>query len=148
MSDTLIKSRVANTLMEIAKLGPFYRVLYDATNAGRVICPTTETNRVSPLSVLTNEISALFGDPAVNRREARRERQSVTWQLIIVFPCEVATERFEDALLREKLVIPEGDGVDQIALELASVDYSHPPRQQAESGTRVIYTVIATPHSV
>ncbi len=126
------KLTIQNKLIDVAKTHQFFRVGYD----GRSAYATDEV--ITPGSIEANEISSSFGE-SEHRIKYRRERESWSWLLILMFPVEVLLETFEEGLLDTPINIPAVDGLRGIWLEMTSADYAHPPRIDAANGTEARY---------
>ncbi len=138
------KVRIHNHLVVQVAAATFYRVAY-APQTGLMVSEHTEENSVRPASFQTNEVAALFGD-AENRRELRRAKVSSTWQMILDFQDEVDTGLFEEQMeTTGASIAPSTAGDTLIQVQISEATYSHPPRQNADRGTRVTYTFTVLP---
>lgn len=133
--------RVQQSLLSAATTGPYYVTQYDAdTN----LVSVTDT-QASPASIVAEEISARFGVPVRYRLSHRLEKQEWPWEIVIDFHQPVALEFFEEVLAANPITLKrdKANGLQQVTLELESVDYEHPLHYQPERGTRARVKVLA-----
>ena len=134
------EERIKTQLLAEAATGPFNPVTYDKDTK----LPTVDLatlNEVAPSQSWAQAISASFGVPARNRRTDRRERQGWRWHLALTFPVEVSIEQFEKRLIGQSIILARDDANDlaQVSLKLQSADPFHPPQQQSNTGTQVVF---------
>lgn len=140
----LLKLAVENALVAAALAGDFYKKTVDPVTKLSAAAETVP-NKVVPASVTANEIEGTFGD-SQNKRTELLDRTGWTWELHLAFPCEVALERFEEAVTQPPLKVLKNTGAGinrQVTLRLVSASFRHPAQQQSPSGTRAVYTFTA-----
>ena len=137
-----IKIRVWNQLLALVAAGGFFAVNYDPTTRAASV---DTSKSIVPSSVIGNRTASTYRAPLVNRREPLlRERESMTFELTLVFDREVVTEAFEFAM-NQGVAIPEGDGCPLLFVDMLSDANVEPPRQDSNSGTKITYTLLVRP---
>jgi hypothetical protein len=129
---------INEALVHRAKAAYFPKVTYEGGNM--LIGDPLEC-----ANVRTNALSANWDEPRRNRQRGYiRERNDWQWELIIRFAAEVNTEAFEASMEQNPpSIIRDADHDRQVDLLITSARYINPPQNQPNTGTEVIYTVIA-----
>ena len=130
-------TRVQRRLRDLVAAGPFYPVTYDPATDLAVFGAAPE-----PVASLAfHNVNATFDDALRFRRHGARERRTWTWLVIATFNCEVTPVAFEEQVsLRPPRIAPDSEYPRQIILRLVSSEYDNPPRQDAENGSRLMFT--------
>lgn len=140
LSQSFIKTRIYAQLVELVTAGIFYRFRVD----GQTGMPTTAPvvgDRIYPIGINANETESTFVD-ARNQRSPKLERESISWVLLVDFAEQVIAELFENAVSDQTYtVVPADHGLPQLNFRFERAEYTHPPLQQASTGSRVKFTV-------
>jgi hypothetical protein len=139
------KVRVQNALIDAAMAGaarPFYKVTYSDAQKLSLATSGGSPVLVLPKEAFANEVRTEYGEAAHFRRYRRLERTGWTWELRLSFDQEVVCEAFEESLADPPILLPSDKtlGYAQVTLAFQFADYTHPPTQQARTGTKVTYT--------
>jgi hypothetical protein len=132
------KKVIHDALVEAGSSGTFPPVTY----VGRDMT-VLEERTVTPSAVLAWEASSRFGLPERHRMTRRQEKFDWMWQLGLEFSHEVVFEVFEEWLCVNQILIPRGDGLRQVTLELMGAEYEHPARQGSAKGSEAVYSFLA-----
>ena len=136
------KSKIISAVEEFVKAGAWRKVTYSSRGTRKV----DTSRKIEPDTVLVNDVSSSWGEPVRNKRTPNlKERSDWTFELNVDFSSnEIDSEEFEEAF-ELGLVIPADPtlGQRQIIVELIQGEYDHPPRQQAQSGSKMVYTLRA-----
>lgn len=132
------EQRIQNQLIAEAATGPFHPVTYDKDTKLKTV---DVLSTVQPGEALAQAISTSFGVPRRNRRSDRLERNKWRWHLACRFNQEVSIEAFEKRLIGQNILLARDDSNDvaQVSLKLQSADPFHPPQQQPNTGTQVVF---------
>ena len=125
--------RIHNALHDLVTAGPYYAVTRDRNTRAATVGDV----HIAPASVVLHEVSSQFG-PAVRKRTSfARERRMWRWTVALRFDREVSLEVFEKSVSTAPTVLPHDValGLQQVRLELVSVDPRHPVNQSPSSGT-------------
>lgn len=128
---------IQRALLLRAKLGTFVGV-----DHCRDDCIPQPGLQVQPMSIETNDVSAVFNDEDRYGRSIKQDRVQWRWQLILDFCEEVSPDLFEQTLLDDpiKVLRDPAQGLNrQATLKLIDASYTHPPRIGASNGTRIVY---------
>ncbi len=130
--------RIQRQLIAEAATGPFHPVSYDRDTKQKTVDLLTT---VTPGEAYAQAISTSFGDASRNRRTDRRERKAWRWHLACSFNQEVSLEAFEKRLIGTNILLARDQDNDlaQVSLKLQSADPLHPPQQQPNRGTQVVF---------
>lgn len=133
---------IQQKLIAMAEAGPFYAVIYAVGNRSATdIDADAPPSAVSPASAVAHEIRAGFAVETTHGRARKRVRDSWTWRLIVQFDGEVTGYEAEELWMTTPQRIAKGtNNRRQVTLELEDASYTHPTRQQSQSGTRIEYT--------
>jgi hypothetical protein len=132
------KKVIHDALVEAGLAGTFPPVVYEGRDMA-----VLEDRAVPPSAVLAWETSSRFGLPERHRMTRRQEKFDWQWQLGLEFSHEVVFEVFEEFLCVNQILIPRGDGLRQVTLELMGAEYENPPRQGAVKGSAAVYSFLA-----
>ncbi len=132
------EQRIQRALIAEAATGPFHPVTYNSTTRDKTV---DIGSTVQPGEAYAQAISTSFGVPSRNRRSDRRERNKWRWHLACRFNQEVSIEAFEKRLIGQAIFLARDDSNDvaQVTLKLQSADPFHPPQQQPNTGTQVVF---------
>lgn len=136
-----LKALIENALRERAQLGSFYITVRN-TETRQV----TAGAQVQPAEVETNEVASAYEVARDYGRDYIQDRKQWQWLLILRFHQEVITEVFENALLRDPVLVPRDpdQGITrQARLLLLDSKVQHPPRGGSSNGTEVTYRFTA-----
>lgn len=128
--------RIQRKIITLVKEGEFYRVTYDRNTGLPEDIVREESRRVSPTSVLVNEIASQFTVDEEYGRDYRLKRSQWVFEVLVEFSREVTMEFWEEAML--DLPILEADeehGLPQVMLVLKRNGVIHPVQQNASTGT-------------
>jgi len=130
--------RIQRQLIAEAATGPFHPVTYDKNTKQKTV-DTLST--VKPGESYAQAISTSFGVPSRHRRTDRLERNRWRWHLACRFNQEVSIEAFEKRLIGKNILLARDQDNDlaQVSLKLQSADPFHPPQQQPNTGTQVVF---------
>ncbi len=132
-----LKALIENALREAAQLGSFHITVRN-TDTREV----TTGLQVAPAEVEVNEVASAYAVADEFGREYIQDRRQWQWLLILRFHQEVITEVFENALLRDPVLVsrnPAQGIVRQARLLLLDSKVQHPPRGGSSNGTEVTY---------
>ncbi len=132
--------RIQRALIAEAATGPFNPVTYDKDTKLKTV-DLAAPNEVAPSQSWATAISASFGVPRRHRRTDREERQKWRWHLALTFPVEVSIEQFEKRLITTNILLArdQDNDLEQVTLKLQSAEPFHPPQQQPNTGTQVVF---------
>lgn len=72
------------------------------------------------------------------------DRSEWVWTALVAFDQTVSLDNFEDAMLRDPILILRDEELDQqVTISLTDVVESHPPESESSQGTRVTYRLLA-----
>lgn len=130
-------------------IGKFYR--WEPDSAGGTITFTKDASfEIVPTGFAANELTIAVGE-SENRRALQREREFMTWNVVITFATEVLTEYFDNELLQVgNITIPpgntgDGERIPPLFFNVTQVDLTHPPMHDASNGSVVRYTIQVIP---
>lgn len=135
MPNTIDKVRVHNALVDLVATGPFYRVTNESTTNHMMDIDEAVDTPVSPGSLWANEVRSECAHDPRHMRDLKRDRQQWTWMVIAKFSREVTSYRAEEAWLNSPPIVPRDTQFRQATIELESVNYEHPTKQQSHSGS-------------
>lgn len=141
-STASLKNAVVRKLTELGREGVFFTAHYGDDGLPQEI-NQDEDKPAHPSSVVANDITAGFEADANFGRAIAQHRISWMFELHLGFDRATVLELFE-TLLMNPVPIVTVTGLPSVALRLVEATYEHPPRQQASSGTTVVYTFNAT----
>ena len=130
-------------------IGKFYR-WEPESSTGEVVFEKEAAFEIVPTGFAANELSVAVGESS-NRREHIREREFMTWNVLLTFSEEVLTEYFDNQLflVGERTIPPstagDGERIPPIYINVTQVDLTHPPMHDASSGSVVRYTIQVIP---
>lgn len=119
-----------------------YSFFNSKTYAGVSYDPDTRVRSLgadAPIASLElNEENSDFG-PSINRRSDNRDMSAWTWNVILTFNVEVDFTVLRDALMS----VPYHNGA-RVLVQRAR--YSHPPRQQPNTGSKAEFVLNVLAH--
>jgi len=130
-------------------IGKFYRWSPDSST-GDVNFEKNAAFEITPTGFSANETSTNVG-ASENKRDLLREREFLTWEVLLTFKEEALTEYFDSELFKVgEHAIPMGVADDNtrippIWLNVAQIDFTHPPMHDASNGSFVRYTLQMIP---
>jgi len=72
------------------------------------------------------------------------DRAEWIWTALIAFDQTVSLDGFEDAMMRDPILILRDEELDQqVTISLVDVVENHPPESESSQGTRVTYRLLA-----
>lgn len=137
MPNTINKVRVHQALIQTVKAGAFYAMTYDPQTDEALDIDEAVAAPIAPSSVKANELQA---DVELSQRQRQRftlERARWTWLVRTKFSCEVTAWRFEEALMLDPPCLPVDSSQRQVQMILQRIEYTHPPTNQAHSGSEI-----------
>lgn len=137
-----LKNAVVASLINLGKAGPFYRTRHGADGLPQDI-DIDEEPIVAPSSVVADEISAAFEADENYGRAIAQRRAAWLFELHLEFNTAINAELFETKLMNPVPIVSV-TGLPSVALRLTNVEYGHPPKQQASSGSSIVYTFDAS----
>lgn len=132
-----LHEKVADALVELARLGPFYRRSYDKDTGAATI---DDSINIDPASVFAAEVSKGFG-PSSNKMTYTRDLKDWMFELRLKFDVPVSLEAWEMNISDKPPFVPRDDvnGFRQVTLNIMGGQMEHPPQQQPATGTRARY---------
>ncbi len=131
--------RVQRELLNLAKTGRFYEVVYNEEGLPQPI-DLEAASKVVPSGTNCNEVGSQFSEDRQYGRERRLKRQAWFFDLLVEFNGEVTLEEFEKDLMENIPVLPKIDSMRQATLVLVSSNMEHPVTQQGTNGTKAKFT--------
>jgi hypothetical protein len=141
-----MRTAIQNVLVDVAKNGTFYPVLYDDVEGATLKRDELdELVTVAPASAEANEVSADFGIDTRHTTSYAADRTRWEWELVLRFNQEVSVTQFEEALNQSVICIPRSEDMPRQARAiLSSATYTHPPRKGASNGSEARYRFIVS----
>ena len=140
MANTVDNVRIHNELVALLLAGPYYAVDYTPATKLAGDIDTAVATAITPASVQTNEISAVFEPDQQHGRAHVLDRGQWLWLGIVKFDREVTAHQAEELWQSAPKVLPRSSVFRQATIELRSAEYEHPIRQQGHNGSRIEFT--------
>ncbi|MBL4769476.1 MAG: hypothetical protein JKY94_17520 [Rhodobacteraceae bacterium] len=134
-------------------IGKFYRWEPRAAE-GTVAFEKTAAFEITPRGFSANELSVTVGQTRNKRGDVEREREVITWQVVLNFAQEALTEYFDNELFKVlNLTIPpgvaaDGERIPPLYFNVSQIDLTHPPMHGSSTGTLARYTIQVIPGRV
>lgn len=145
LTEVSLKTRIHRHLIDLAKAGEFFRILYDQYT-GHSQTEYSDDFKQHPKSISANQTQTSFITPRMYRGTLIKEIDFFTWQLILAFQHEVDDSKFKLSLLSPTNCIIKADkttNTPQITLELDNVLETHPPQHESVNGSLLQYNITA-----
>ena len=134
-----MRQRIQNAIIDLAR-GATYPAVSVSAADGKI---TTGGANVDLASCHCDEIRAEYGPARLNRQQNRREIQTWTFQVILVFNRRVDLVNFQALFTKPPILPRQAPDNLQATLNLTGITLDHPPEQGPSAGTRAICTIVA-----
>jgi hypothetical protein len=138
-SENALRTAIQRTLLELARTGRFYRVIYDADGFPAAIDPDTAV-REEPKTVIVNEIDAEFQPDTAFGRSVYQRRTAWRFELHLGFDREVTVSFFEQDAIAPVPRVDKTQDHTFALLRLVNVQYDHPARDGSAGGSVFVLT--------
>lgn len=131
--------RIENYLIGLGWDGSFYQIKRNAqTNKAEGI-DTDIQQPTRPQSVQCRETGSRFAQSKNYGRSLIQKREAWTFELRLAFQVEVTAELFEKSLIEPTPHLTPKDNLRPALIRLIGTEATHPPEQDASSGSTFIF---------